>query len=258
MADKIAVARALREMGMLLEVKGENPFKVRAYENGARALEELPGNLDEVVAAGTLTDLPGIGEALAKKIEELFRTGRLEILDRLRAEMPAGVGEMLRIPDLGPKKVAALLAALGIGSVAELEAACLEGRVREVKGFGEKTERKILDGIQRMRDRLDPHPSLRRPPDRRTPGPPPPGHRRRRAGGAGRLRAPLEGDRGRPRRGGRVAPAGAPFRCAGRLPRSGIGGGEGRHQDHRAPRRRTLGGFERPFPRTSSRASSST
>ena len=151
MADKIAVARALREMGMLLEVKGENPFKVRAYENGARALEELPGNLDEVIAAGTLTDLPGIGEALAKKIEELFLTGRLELLDRLRAELPAGVGEMLRIPDLGPKKVAALLAALGIGSVAELEAACLEGRVREVKGFGEKTEKKILDGIQRMR-----------------------------------------------------------------------------------------------------------
>ena len=151
MADKIAVARALREMGMLLEVKGENPFKVRAYENGARALEELPGNLDEVIAAGTLTDLPGIGEALAKKIEELFLTGRLELLDRLRAELPAGVGEMLRIPDLGPKKVAALLAALGIGSVAELEAACRDGRVREVKGFGEKTEKKILDGIQRMR-----------------------------------------------------------------------------------------------------------
>src|SRR5512137_308828 len=151
MADKIAVARALRELGMLLEVKGENPFKVRAYENGARALEDLPGSLDEVIAAGTLTDLPGIGEALARKIEELFRTGRLELLDRVRAELPAGVGEMLRIPDLGPKKVAALLAALGIGSVTELEAACRDGRVREVKGFGEKTEKKILDGIHRMR-----------------------------------------------------------------------------------------------------------
>jgi DNA polymerase (family 10) len=151
MADKIAVARALRELGMLLEVKGENPFKVRAYENGARALEELPGDLDEVVAAGTLTDIPGIGEALARKIEELARTGRLELLDRVRAGLPAGVGEMLRIPDLGPKKVAALLAALGIGSVAELESACRDGRVREVKGFGEKTEKKILEGIHRMR-----------------------------------------------------------------------------------------------------------
>jgi len=151
MADKIAVARALRELGMLLDVKGENPFKVRAYENGARTLEELPGDIDEVIAAGTLTDLPGIGEALAKKIEELARTGRLELLDRVRAEMPAGIGEMLRIPDLGPKKIAALLAALGIGSVLELEAACRDGRVREVKGFGEKTEKKILEGIHRMR-----------------------------------------------------------------------------------------------------------
>jgi DNA polymerase (family 10) len=151
MADKIAVARALRELGMLLEVQGENPFKVRAYENGARALEELPGGLDEVIAAGTLTDLPGIGKALSEKIEELARTGRLALLDRVRSELPAGVGDMLRIPDLGPKKVAALLAALAIGSVAELERACQDGRVREVKGFGEKTEKKILEGIQRMR-----------------------------------------------------------------------------------------------------------
>ena len=151
MADKIAVARALRELGMLLEVQGENPFKVRAYENGARALEELPGDLDEVIAAGTLTELPGIGKALAEKIEELARTGRLALLDRVRAELPAGIGELLRIPDLGPKKIAALHAALGIGSVAELEAACRDGRVREVKGFGEKTEKKILEGIHRMR-----------------------------------------------------------------------------------------------------------
>jgi len=151
MADKIAVARALRELGMLLEVKGENPFKVRAYENGARTLEELPGTLDEVIAAGTLTDLPGIGDALAKKIEELARTGRLPLLDEIRAGFPPGIGELLRVPDLGPKKIAALLGALGIGSVAELEAACRDGRVREVKGFGEKTEKKILEGIHRLR-----------------------------------------------------------------------------------------------------------
>ena len=151
MADKIAVAGALRELGLLLEVQGENPFKVRAYENGARALEELPGDLDEVIAAGTLTELPGIGKALAGKIEELARTGRLELLDRVRGQLPAGIGELLRIPDLGPKKIAALHAALGIAGVDELAAACKDGRVREVKGFGEKTERKILDGIHRMR-----------------------------------------------------------------------------------------------------------
>ena len=104
MADKIAVARALRELGMLLEVQGENPFKVRAYENGARALEELPGDLDEVVAAGTLTELPGIGKALAGKIEELARTGRLALLDRVRSELPAGIGEMLRDPRPGAEE----------------------------------------------------------------------------------------------------------------------------------------------------------
>jgi DNA polymerase (family 10) len=151
MADKIAVARALRELGMLLEVKGENPFKVRAYENGARAIEELPGGLDEVIAAGTLTELPGIGEALAKKIEELAATGRLALLDKVRSELPAGIGDLLRIPELGPKKISALIAGLGIADVAGLEKACQEGRVREVKGFGARTEQRILEGIRRMR-----------------------------------------------------------------------------------------------------------
>jgi DNA polymerase (family 10) len=151
MADKIAVARALRELGMLLEVKGENPFKVRAYENGARAIEELPGGLDEVIAAGTLTEIPGIGEALAKKIEELASTGRLALLDKVRSELPPGIGDLLRIPDLGPKKIAALIAALGIEGVDGLEKACRDGLVREVKGFGARTEQKILEGIQRMR-----------------------------------------------------------------------------------------------------------
>ncbi|HET8723579.1 MAG TPA: DNA polymerase/3'-5' exonuclease PolX, partial [Anaeromyxobacteraceae bacterium] len=88
---------------------------------------------------------------LAQKIEELARTGRLPLLDEVRAGLPAGVGEMLRIPDLGPKKLAALLAALEVGSVAELEAACRAGRVRELPGFGEKSEKKILEGIERLK-----------------------------------------------------------------------------------------------------------
>jgi len=153
MMDKLAVARALREVGMLLEVKGENPFKVRAYETGARAVEGLAEELATVVAGGRLTDVPGIGEALAQKISELHSTGRLALLDRLRGELPAGVAGLLQVPDLGPKKIAALHAALGIGSVAELKAACEAGRVREVKGFGEKTEQKILAGIRRLESR---------------------------------------------------------------------------------------------------------
>ena len=152
MLDKFAVARALREIGTLLELEGENPFKVRAYENGARAVEALD-DLAARVDGGRLTEVPGIGEALAKKIGELHRTGGLELLDRLRAKHPPGILELLQVPELGPRKIAALHAALGIGTVAELEAACQDGRLRDVKGFGAKTEERILDGLRRLRER---------------------------------------------------------------------------------------------------------
>jgi DNA polymerase (family 10) len=153
MLDKFAVARALREIGTLLEVKGENPFKVRAYATGARALEEAPGELPELIASNRLTSLTGIGEALAKKIADLYASGTTELLDRLRAELPPGILELVQVPELGPKKIAALHAALGISSLAELEAACQAGRVREVKGFGEKTEARILENLARMSTR---------------------------------------------------------------------------------------------------------
>ncbi len=153
MLDKFEIARALREIGALLELEGENPFKVRAYENGARAVEGVAEDVGALAATGRLTELPGIGEALAKKIGELHRTGTTELLDRLRARHPPGTLELLRIPDLGPRKAAALQAALGIAGLADLERACLEGRVRGVKGFGEKTEQRILEGIRRMKAR---------------------------------------------------------------------------------------------------------
>ncbi|ACL64733.1 PHP domain protein [Anaeromyxobacter dehalogenans 2CP-1] len=153
MPDKFAVAQALREIGALLELEGENPFKIRAYDTGARALEGLSEDLARVIAEGRLTELPGIGEALAKKIADLHATGSTDLLARLRARHPPGVLELLRVPDLGPKKIAALHAALGVASVAELEAACREGRVRGVKGFGEKTEQRILEGIARLHAR---------------------------------------------------------------------------------------------------------
>ena len=149
MLDKLAVARALREIGRLLEVRGENPFKVRAYENGARALEDAREDLPTLLGSGGLRDLRGIGDALAQKIEELHRTGRTGLLDRLRGELPPGILDLIQVPDLGPKKIAALHAALGISSVAELEAACRAGRVRAVKGFGERSERRILEHLAR-------------------------------------------------------------------------------------------------------------
>jgi DNA polymerase (family 10) len=152
MLDRLGVARALREIGALLELEGENPFKVRAYEKGAHAVEGLAEDLGALVASGRLLDVPGIGEALARKISDLYRTGTTEVLDRLRSRHPPGTLELLEVPDLGPRKAAALQEALGVASVADLEAACLAGRVRSVKGFGEKTERRILEGIRRMRE----------------------------------------------------------------------------------------------------------
>ncbi|HYD40760.1 MAG TPA: DNA polymerase/3'-5' exonuclease PolX [Anaeromyxobacter sp.] len=153
MLDRFEIAHALREIGALLELEGENPFKIRAYETGARALEGLSGDLATLVAEKRLTDIPGIGEALAGKIASLHLTGRSETLDKLRARHPPGILELLQVPDLGPKKIAALHAALGVATLADLEAACRAGRVAGVKGFGGKTQARILEGIERVRTR---------------------------------------------------------------------------------------------------------
>ena len=150
MLDKLAIARALREIGSLLELRGDNPFKARAYDNGARSLEKLTEDLGKLVDERRLTEIKGIGDALAAKISELFLTGRCAMLDELRAELPPGIVELSLVPDLGPKKIAALVTALGITGVADLKAACEAGRVRDVAGFGETSELKILDGIRRF------------------------------------------------------------------------------------------------------------
>jgi DNA polymerase (family 10) len=146
--NKEAVAAVLAEIGVLLELKGENPFKTRAYANAARTVEGLIEPLDRLVAEGRLGGIKGIGEALGEKIATLVRTGRLPYHEELKASVPAGLLEMLQIPSLGPKKVKALYERLGVGSVADLERACRAGRVAGLDGFGEKTQQKILDGIE--------------------------------------------------------------------------------------------------------------
>ena len=147
--NKNEISAALAEIATLLELKGENPFKIRAYQSGARALEGVEeGELSRLVDAGELQSVKGIGEALAQKISELRLTGRLEFLEKLRASVPPGLVEMLQIPGLGPKKILALHGQLGITDVAALAAACNEGRVAALSGFGEKTQEKILAGIR--------------------------------------------------------------------------------------------------------------
>ena len=146
--DKDRVAEILIEIGTLLELKGENPFKTRAYENAARALESLTEPLQKLVAENRLAEIEGIGEGIQKKITELVTTGKLAYYDGLKASIPPGLAEMLQIPGLGPKKVKALNEKLGIETIDQLEAACQAGKVATLAGFGEKTQSRILEGIE--------------------------------------------------------------------------------------------------------------
>jgi len=144
------IASLFEELADLLEIQGANAFRVRAYRNAARTLENLSESAAELVNAPgrNLTDLEGIGKDLAIKIQTILETGALPQLEELRAEIPAGVSAMLRIPGLGPKKVAALFHDLGVKTLAELKDACTAGRVAEMKGFGKKTQQSILEGLE--------------------------------------------------------------------------------------------------------------
>ncbi|HKS37475.1 MAG TPA: DNA polymerase/3'-5' exonuclease PolX [Verrucomicrobiae bacterium] len=146
--DKDRIAEILTEIGTLLELKGENPFKARAYEGAARALEALSEPLEKVVAEDRLVEIKGVGESIQKKIAELVTTGRLPYYEDLKASVPAGLVEMLGIPGVGPKKVKVLHDKLGIETVEQLEAACKADQVAKLAGFGEKTQSKILEGIE--------------------------------------------------------------------------------------------------------------
>jgi DNA polymerase (family 10) len=146
--DKDRVAEILSEIGTLLELKGENPFKTRAYANAARALESLTEPLDRIISEHRLGEIKGIGEALQEKITRLVTTGKLPYYEELKASVPAGLVEMLNIPGLGPKKVKAIHEHLQIDTVAKLEEACKAGRVAGLEGFGARTQEKILEGIQ--------------------------------------------------------------------------------------------------------------
>lgn len=146
---KTEIAAILSDIATLLELKGENPFKTRAYLGGARLIEGLPEEeIAQRVEAGTLDEVKGIGEALAQKISELHRTGRLEFYEKLKVSVPEGLVELLSIPGLGPKKIRALQDKLGVDSIAKLKAACDEGKVAALEGFGDKSQEKLISGIR--------------------------------------------------------------------------------------------------------------
>jgi DNA polymerase (family 10) len=150
--QNIEITHLFEELADLLEIQGANPFRVRAYRNAARMLGDLPDSVAEIVADPTrsLEDLPGIGKDLAEKIATIVSTGTLPQLEELRAAVPAGVVEMLKVPGLGPKKAAALFQQLQITSLAELRTQCESGAVAGLKGFGAKTSQAILEGLAHL------------------------------------------------------------------------------------------------------------
>jgi len=143
------IAAAFDQIADLLEFQGANPFRVRAYRNGARTVRDYPEPLAALASEGVarLTQIDGIGQDLAAKIITLVETGDLPMLQELRAQVPESVLALVRIPGVGPKKAAALHKQLGIKTLDELRAACEAGSVRQIKGFGEATEQAILKGI---------------------------------------------------------------------------------------------------------------
>src|SRR5262245_50264354 len=146
--DKDHVALVLDEIGTLLEIQGENPFRCQAYHNAARAIDQMEEDLGEVILAGRLDQIRGVGETLRDKITTLVNTGELSFYTDLRAKTPPGLLEMLRLPGVGPKKVKALYSELEIDTLEKLKQACEQGQVAQLKGFGAKTQQKILEGIE--------------------------------------------------------------------------------------------------------------
>jgi len=155
------IARSLEKLADLIELEGGNPFRIRAYRNAARVVGELPRNVLAMTAAGEdLAELPGIGKDLAGKIETLAESGHIAVLDEMEHKTPPGLLALLDVPGLGPKRVRLLYDHLGIRSLADLATAAKSGKIRELPGFGEKTEKRIL---QEAEKRAEVAPRIKRP-----------------------------------------------------------------------------------------------
>jgi DNA polymerase (family 10) len=151
--DKFAIAAALQEIGALLELRGGEYFKARAYQRGARAVSELSEDVGKLIKENRLTFVSGIGYAIAKQIEELYATGQSSLLEKLRADLPAGIVELSRVRGLSVQKIEHLHEALGISTIDQLKSAAEAGKLREIKGFGAKTEQRILQAIEASQKR---------------------------------------------------------------------------------------------------------
>jgi len=144
---KEQITSVLERIAILLELKEENPFKIRAYTNAARAIETFGGNIANFQDEEALAKIPGIGKSIAEKIKELAATGSLKYFEELSAEFPPGIMELFSLSGLGAKKIKGLYDQLGISSIEQLQKACEDGRVAELPGFGETTQQKLCDAI---------------------------------------------------------------------------------------------------------------
>ncbi len=148
MITREEIARILRQIAQLLELKGENPFKIRAYRTGAEAVDTFSGDFIQLAKDDQLKPIKGIGDALAKKIHELVTTGKMEFWEKLRAEFPESIFELFEVQGLGPKKAKALFDALGVDSIEKLKVVCDNGEATKLSGFGAKSVEKIVEAIQ--------------------------------------------------------------------------------------------------------------
>jgi len=142
-----AAAEIFERIALLMELKGENPFKIRAYKTGAEIVESHAGDIMQMARDNDLAGIKGLGEALRDKLHEMATTGRLEFYEKLKAEFPETLFELFEVSGLGPKKIAALHGKLGVSSLADLKRVCEGGEAAALSGFGEKTVAKILEAI---------------------------------------------------------------------------------------------------------------
>jgi DNA polymerase (family 10) len=141
------LADIFNKIADLLEIKGEVIYKILAYRKAAESLTGLTREASEYWQEGKLTEIPGVGKAISEKIDELFSTGKLGFLEKLEAEVPPSLVDLLQVPDLGPKKVTLFWKQLGITTLEELGSAAREGKLRSLPGMGEKSEAKVIDGL---------------------------------------------------------------------------------------------------------------
>ena len=151
------LAEIFQHIADLLEIKGEVIYKTLAYRKASDSLRDLGQDAYGIWQQGKLTEIPGVGKAIAEKIDELYTTGKLSFLEKLEAEVPPGLVEVLQVPDVGPKKAALFWKELGVTDLAGLEKAARSGELRQLPGMGEKSEVRIIAGIEALGRRSSSH-----------------------------------------------------------------------------------------------------